>query len=370
MKTLSTIAMIALLPLGVQATIVPAPQPVVDLAICLDTSGSMDGLIESAKLKIWAVVNDLALIEPTPALRVALLTFGNDGHHQEQGWVRVDAPFTDDLDRISKELFALTTNGGTEFVGRVLQSASRLDWSSGKDALKLVVVAGNESADQDQDVSFRTMCRTLIGEGIMVNSIYCGSPADGDASGWQEVARLADGKYASIDQDEGTVVVATPFDAQLGTLNNELSATYIPIGAAGARGMEAQVAEDANAASMGASSLASRARTKASKLYAAAWDLVDQFKDGEVAVEELDDEDLPEEMRVMSAPQKIAFVEGKGEKRAELTEQIEGLNKQRQEYISAEMKKQNLDDSSSFDAALRASIREQATAKGMEFKSE
>ncbi|MCZ6812315.1 MAG: hypothetical protein O7D97_09960, partial [Planctomycetota bacterium] len=42
----------------------------VDLVICLDTSGSMQGLIESAKQKLWGIVNDLALAEPTPELRV------------------------------------------------------------------------------------------------------------------------------------------------------------------------------------------------------------------------------------------------------------------------------------------------------------
>ena len=40
------------------------PEPAtrdIDLAICLDTSGSMTGLIESAKQRLWALVNDLAL---------------------------------------------------------------------------------------------------------------------------------------------------------------------------------------------------------------------------------------------------------------------------------------------------------------------
>ncbi|MHC4652135.1 MAG: hypothetical protein ACYTES_14940 [Planctomycetota bacterium] len=41
----------------------------VDLAICLDTSGSMSGLINAARQKLWAIVNELALAEPTPKLR-------------------------------------------------------------------------------------------------------------------------------------------------------------------------------------------------------------------------------------------------------------------------------------------------------------
>ncbi len=73
----------------------------VDLAICLDTSGSMRGLLDSARQSIWAIVNDLALAKPAPRLRIALLTFGNDGHSKANGWVRVDTGFTGDLDLVS-----------------------------------------------------------------------------------------------------------------------------------------------------------------------------------------------------------------------------------------------------------------------------
>jgi len=120
-----------------------APAPVtrpVDLAICLDTSGSMDGLIDAARRNLWAIVNDLALADPAPRLRVALLTFGNDGHEAERGWVAIDSGFTDDLDKISQQLFALKTNGGTEFVGRVLKTAvEELQWSADPQALRLIV---------------------------------------------------------------------------------------------------------------------------------------------------------------------------------------------------------------------------------------
>ena len=88
-----------------------ANEHVIELAICLDTSGSMDGLINSVRQKLWTIVNDLAKAEPTPTLRVALLSYGNDGHNAENGWVNVETPFTEDLDIVSQMLFALTTNG-------------------------------------------------------------------------------------------------------------------------------------------------------------------------------------------------------------------------------------------------------------------
>ena len=126
------------------------PRRTVDLVICLDTSGSMKGLIDSARRKIWAIVNDLALAKPTPRLRVALLTFGNHGNDAAAGWVRVESGLTEDLDLISQKLFVLTTNGGEEYVGRVLQTGlEKIQWQEDANALKLMVVAGNESADQD-----------------------------------------------------------------------------------------------------------------------------------------------------------------------------------------------------------------------------
>ncbi|MCB9915867.1 MAG: VWA domain-containing protein, partial [Planctomycetes bacterium] len=165
------------------ALAVPPPaNPLVEIAICLDTSGSMDGLIGSAKQKLWAIVNEFVFAEPMPRLRVALYTYGNDGHSAENGWVNLECPLTEDLDLVSERLFAQTTNGGTELVGRVVNAAAgQLDWSPDPGALKLIVVAGNETADQDTVVSFRDACAGAIARDIMVDAIYCGAPGDGDA---------------------------------------------------------------------------------------------------------------------------------------------------------------------------------------------
>ena len=134
------------LPVVVPITAVPATlAPIagktrpVDLAICLDISGSMDGLINQARQNLWAVVNELATLKPTPTLRVALLTFGCQAHDAEKGWVKVETDFTTDLDLVSQKLFALTTNGGEEYVARVVQTALReLKWSTDKQSLQTV----------------------------------------------------------------------------------------------------------------------------------------------------------------------------------------------------------------------------------------
>jgi hypothetical protein len=353
----------------------PAPAPrdetrTIDLAICLDTSGSMDGLIDSARQGIWAIVNDLALAKPTPKLRVALLTFGNDGHSKDNGWVEVQTGLTSDLDLVSQKMFALKTNGGTELVGRVLRaSLDALEWSPDKDAMKLIVVAGNESADQDQEVPFRDVCKRAIEAGVMVNSIYCGNPADGIAPAWREVAKLADGQFHAIDKDHGNVVVETPFDGQLHALSAKLNETYLPFGAEGQRGWLNQKEQDGNAAAQNAQTFALRAQCKAGDNYSNShWDLLDACREQKVKLAELPAEQLPEKMRGMSVAERQKLVDDMQKERSEVQAQIQELAKKREAAVAEEMNKRALDPTKSFDYAVRQAVREQARQRGLQIE--
>jgi len=342
--------------------------PRIELAICLDTSGSMDGLIDAARQKIWAIVNDLALAEPTPKLRVALLTYGNDGHPAERGWVRVDVPFTEDLDAVSQQLFALRTNGGTELVARVLDTAAKeLDWSPKLDELKLVVVAGNESAEQDPALKNGDACSALIERGIVVNSIYCGNPADELAPAWQQVAKLADGHFASIDQQNGTIVIETPFDKELAALSTAVNATYLPIGAGGAVAWDNQRAQDANAEKCNVATAAARCETKGGKLYSCSWDLVEQVKGGHLKLEDVKKEELPESMREMTIEAKQKCVDDAWTKRQELQKKIQDAGAKRQAVIDEELAKRGATENAAFDRAVRDALRHQAESKGLKF---
>ena len=345
----------------------PKPRPV-DLVVCLDTSGSMQGLIDAARQKLWSVVSELATAKPTPHLRVALLTYGSPGNDAD-GHVVLQTGFTTDLDLVSERLFALGTSGGAEYVGRVVARAlDGLTWSTG-DALRLVFVAGNESADQDRVQPFRDVAGRAAGRGILVNAIYCGGADDTDATGWRQLALTGKGRFATIDKDHGTVQVTTPFDAELAALSQRLNATYVAYGVAAEERRERQAAQDRNAVSAGAPAAAERAAAKAGDLYDnSGWDLVDRLeKEPTLDLVTRKDADLPEDLRKVPAADRRAWLTAKQAERAALQQQIKDLDAKRRAHVRVEMDKQRLSDAAGLDRALKEALREQAAAAGFRF---
>jgi hypothetical protein len=341
----------------------------IELVLCLDTSNSMDGLIDSAKLKLWDIVSTLASAKPTPELRVALYSYGNDGYNNE-GWVRQDLAFTDDLDRVYEKLNALTTNGGTEYVARVVREAARsLDWSADDKTLKILFVAGNEAATQDPKFDAVKVAQDAVAKGIVVNTIYCGSPEDSDAVGYRNVASAADGEFAAIDQDQGTVAISTPMDARLTELSSSLNTTYIGYGRLAEEAKARQEAQDVNASSMAPSAGASRAVAKSGHLYKnTSWDLVDASQEEGFDLAKVDKADLPPEMRKMSLEERKAYIEQQAKRRAEIQAEIAKLAAERQKYIAEEMKKQNLSEDKALDKAMKDTLRKEAAKKNIEIE--
>jgi hypothetical protein len=353
---------------------IPAAQTVsdkhIDLVICLDTSNSMDGLVESAKQKLWAVVNELATAKPRPNLRVGLYHYGNDGLSPETGWVKQLSPLSDDLDSIYAKLFELRTHGGTEFVARVVRSAVEdLDWNMAKDTLRVIYVAGNEPATQDKKFALQDICKAAASKGIIVNTIFCGGAEEGRRTGWQDAATWADGQYASIDQNSGTVVVASQYDKKLAELGAKLNTTYVAYGKAGALGAANQTAQDTNAGTLNAPAAAERAVAKSTALYRnATWDLVDAAKENKVEIEKVPEKDLPENMQKMTVEQRKQYVAEQAKQREAIQAEIKEISAKRDAELKQKMAEQGLDESKSMDKAVRASIRSQAEKKDFKFE--
>ena len=365
-------ALLFALATAAQAKIIAPVEPVrhVDLAICLDTSGSMSGLIQSAKQKLWAVVSELATAKPKPVLRVALYHYGNSRLNSEDGWVKQLCPLTADLDTVYEKLFPLTTSGGTEYVARVMRAATtQLKWDKSKDTLRIIFVAGNEPATQDRVHKLRDTCKAAATAGIIVNTIHCGPEATGRKTGWADAAAWADGQYAAIDHDRGTVVVNTPHDKKLAELSAKINTTYIGYGKGGMDGLARQKKQDANASSLNAPAAAQRASAKSGGLYNnAGWDLVDASKGKDFDITKVKNEDLPEPMRKMSNDEKKAHIAKQAADRAAIQKEVMELSRKRDAFVKAEMARKGLDEKASFDAALRKMVRTQAEKQNFKFE--
>ena len=156
-------------------------------------------------------------------------------------------------------------------------------------------------------------------------------------------------------------------DDLLGKLSVDLNATYVAFGARGERGRQNQMEQDANAAELSSEAKAQRAKTKASKLYHCSWDLVDAVGKGDVELATIKREDLPVDMREMTDEERLAHVDDKRAERQSLEKRIATLSARRDAFVKEEMVRRELDDTQSFDNALRGAIREQAQAAGFTF---
>ncbi len=348
----------------------PAQTNLVELAILLDTSNSMDGLIEQAKTQLWKIVNEMARSKRDGEninLSVALYEYGNDGLSAEEGFVRLITPLTNDLDKISEELFKLRTNGGSEYCGTVISEAIKdLKWTENSDDYKVIFIAGNEEFTQG-NVDYKTACREAISKGIIINTIYCGSYDEGLQSGWKDGADLSDGSYINIDPNQETVHIDTPFDDELVNLGQKLNETYIAYGYEGDELKQRQADQDMNASTISPSVMVERSITKGSGQYNnSSWDLVDAEKNGSVKIEEIPEDQLPEEMQKMTDDERKVFVEKKSKERDEYQNQISQLDKQRREYITQKISENP--ESNTLDAAMLKILRDQASDKNYKFE--
>jgi hypothetical protein len=356
-----------LFPLGASGA---AEGNLIQMAILLDTSNSMDGLIDQAKSQLWRIVNELSQARKngqSPRLEVALYEYGKSSLPEGEGYLRMIVPFTTELDRISEELFALTTNGGDEYCGRVVSASLKgLKWSKGQGDLRMIFIAGNEPYTQGE-VSYEDSAKLAVSKGVTVNTIFCGSFQEGVDTKWKDGAARTNGRYMNIDQNQQIAEIRAPQDDEIARLGGELNSTYIAYGQAGAAKKERQEAQDMKAASVNKGVLVERSVAKASEQYDnTGWDLVDAEKNKSVNVETMKEKDLPDEMKKMSPGQRKQYVEKQSRKRAELQKSIQKLSEERRVYVEKEMKKQS--EGNTLDAAIIKSVRSLATDKGFAFK--
>ena len=226
-------------PVNFEETRTPPSSSTLELVFVLDTTGSMGGLLEGAKQRIWGIVNEVMQTESRPAVRIGLVAYRDRGDQ----YVTQVLPLTNDLDQVYSVLMGYQAGGGgdtPEDVRKALaDGVTRAGWSARSDnvAQILFLVGDAPPHDNYQDVpDTRATAAEAARKGMVVNTIQCGNLPDTRAI-WQAIAQRGNGQYFSIAQDGGVQTIATPYDEQLGQLATKLGGTYVAYGGgAGAEG--------------------------------------------------------------------------------------------------------------------------------------
>ena len=356
----------------------PVVQPVrkkkVEIVFAIDTTGSMGGLIDGAKRKVWSIANEVQRAQQKPEVRIGLVAFRDRG----DAYVTQATPLTNDLDKIYETLMAFQADGGgdtPEDVNAGLDVAvNQMKWSDDKDTLKMVFLVGDAPPhmDYEQQVKWQKIAQSATRRNIFINTVQCGADPETTTT-WKAIAHAAEGRYALIPQDGGvTVAVATPFDDELKKLATELDGTYLEYGAKDFR--DEKKAVRARASSLAAESApapvaADRAAFKASAAPKASEDLVDLSISSGGAVAALgrvSKEALPDELKGKSAEEQKKYLDGLAAKRATITKKIAEVNKKREEHVKMAAKKAPKADS--FDSEVVETLHEQAAEVGLTYE--
>lgn len=346
-----------------------ATKPRIEVCFVLDTTGSMSGLIEGAKEKIWSIANEMIAAKPTPELKLSLVAYRDRGDE----YVTKITDLTDDIDTIHARLMELTANGGgdgPESVNQALHEAvTKVSWSKNQNVLKIVFLVGDAPPhmDYEQDVRYPEVCATAVKQDLVINAVQCGQQSD-TTTIWKEIVKLAEGKYIPLVQTGGMVRIEAPQDAEIAVLNRDIGSTLIGYGQAKDRREVAakQAAAEAAPASAAADRLTYNAAT--GKTVQGAGELIDAIDRGEVALDSVSDEALPDELRALDEKARTAAVEAKRAQRKDLQAKLDKLLAERNTFLANERKRMaGAGKGDSFDAEVSTTVREQAAKKGIEY---
>jgi Mg-chelatase subunit ChlD len=343
------------------------PRPQVEVVFCLDTTGSMGGLIEGAKAKVWAICNQIANGKPTPALKVGLVAYRDRG----DVYVTKVTDLTDDLDAIHGQLKEFRAEGGgdtPESVNQALDDAvNKIRWSTDKKTLRIIFLVGDAPPHMDykDDVKYPVSCKRACEKGILINAIQCGGMAE-TTRVWKDIAARAEGSFVAIPQDGGVkLAVATPYDKELARINAELAGTTLVFGSqeqqrAGARKNDV-------AAKLPAEAAASRVAYQCKNGWCATYDLLDCVKQGKVKLESLKKEELPEQLRNLTLKEQKEHLARLDKRRADLNKCVLELDKKRDDFIARKQAEEAGKNQDSFDSQVLQVLRGQARSAGIAY---
>ena len=353
--------------------LISSENPKVDVVFVLDTTGSMGGLIQTAKEKIWSIATTMASAQQTPEIRIGLVAYRDRG----DSYVTKTVELSDDLDSVYAELMDFEAGGGgdsPESVNEALYSAvHNMSWSQQDQAYQVIFLVGDAPPHMDyNEVRYPEIVASALSKGIVINTIQCGDMPSAIAP-WTQIASLGNGNFFQVEQAGGAVAYTTPFDEEIADLSAKLDDTRLYYGTEEVKEkMRGKVA--ATDKLHESASVASRARRGAFNASVGGRtnllgenELVAAIESGTVDLNKLEEDALPEALKPMAPAEQSAFVAKLADERADLQRQIRDLSLDRDGYLAKKVDEAGgLADS--LDQKLYDAVKEQAGEAGLEYK--
>ena len=350
--------------------------PKIEVVFVLDTTGSMSGLIEAAKEKIWSIASTMASADQAPEIKIGLVAYRDRG----DAYVTRVTDLSADLDSMYATLMDFQADGGgddPESVNRALYDAVHgISWSQDPGTYKVIFLVGDAPPHMDYqgDVKYPETLAVASSMGISVNAIQCGTYGM-TTRPWQHIASLGHGTYFRVEQAGSAVAISTPFDAELAALSAQLDETRLYYGD------EAQMREkhrkvEATEKLHVESSFATRARRAVfnvsesgeTNLFGDA-ELVEDVASGRVDLSSIAPDELPEPMQSLAPAEQEALIEETATRRTELKRQIRELADQRSTYLEKSVEEAG-GAADSLDDNIYRAVREQAAKVGLSYESD
>jgi Mg-chelatase subunit ChlD len=311
-----------------------AERPSVEVVFCIDTTGSMSGLIDAAKKKVWSISNQIASGKPTPRVKVGLVNYRDRG----DSFVTKVFDLSDDLDSIYGHLMGFNADEGgdePESVNQALYDAvHKIKWSKDKKTLRMIFLVGDAPPHMDypDDVKYPDTCKEAVKRDIIINTVLCGSSASAKDH-WLKICRLAEGSFVQIDAGGGPIVaIATPYDKELAEISVKISASSLVYGSPAEKAKGDASAKDS--AKVPETSAAPRAVFLARDGSSTAYDLLRHIKDGRVKLEDIKKEELPKELAGKTLSEQKEILERIDKERQALSKRTLELDKLRNEFMA------------------------------------
>ncbi|VAV91481.1 FIG01005481: hypothetical protein [hydrothermal vent metagenome] len=342
----------------------------VEVAFVLDTTGSMSGLIEGAKQKIWSIANEIIDVNDQGQTKIRFALIGY--RDRQDDYVTKSFDMTDDLHGIYGNLLKLQAQGGgdrPESVNQALSEAvNDLSWSRNNDTLRLVFLVGDAPPhmDYNQEAQYPATIRRATRKNIIINTVQAGADHETRRI-WKEMAKLGQGDYAAIAQNGGMQIIHTPYDQDIEVLQRRINKTSLGYGSISLQSAFRKKRQQALAAPAPVASDMAEFRLKSGKrnqVITGVSELVEDYEDGKVDLNTMDEAALPKTLQGLSKEERETKLKSLVTERSNLNKKLEKLVKQRETYMDAERKKlelANKDDG--FDSQVRKSIARQMKMK-------